>query len=229
MKRFLLLFAFAISTVALLAQAPSGFKFQAVARDVDNNAMATENIAVRVSLLRGGPSGAVSYSERHEVTTTDLGVFDLHIGNGVSLSGDMTTIDWGADNYYLKVDIDPDGGTSYINLGASQLLSVPYAMYANAAGSGGGGGDPTDELQNLIYDPTTQTLTLTDGNSVTLQVGGGGGMPQTLAFDESSRTLTISDGNAITIPGGATGPQGEQGPQGETGAPGPRGEQGPQG
>ncbi|SEQ86092.1 tail fiber domain-containing protein [Neolewinella agarilytica] len=198
MKRLLFSLCAFFLAAGLFAQAPSGFKFQAVARDVDNNAMATENIAVRVSLLKGGPSGSVSYSERHEVTTTDLGVFDLHIGNGVSLSGDMSTIDWGADNYYLKVDMDPNGGTSYVNLGASQLLSVPYAMYATSAGSGGGGGDPTDELQNLIYDPSSQTLTLTDGNSVTLQVGSGGGTDdQTISL--SGTTLSIEGGNAVDL------------------------------
>ena len=209
-----------LTLAGLSAQAPTGFRFQAVARDTDNNAMATDNIAVRVSLLAGGPSGAVSYSERHEVTTTDLGVFDLHIGNGVSLSGDINAIDWGGDNYFLKVDIDPDGGNSYVNLGASQLLSVPYALYAKESGSGGGGGNPTDELQNLIYDPASQTLTLTDGNSVTLQVGGGGGMPQSLSFNNTTRMLTISDGNTIEIPGGATGPQGPEGPEGPAGMDG---------
>ncbi|TXF88223.1 hypothetical protein FUA23_15540 [Neolewinella aurantiaca] len=214
-----------LTLAGLNAQAPSGFRFQAVARDVDNNAMATDNIAVRVSLLAGGPSGSVSYSERHEVTTTDLGVFDLHIGNGSALSGDINTINWGTDNYFLKIDIDPDGGSSYINLGASQLLSVPYALYAKESGSGGGGGDPTDELQNLIYDPGSQTLTLTDGNSVTLQVGGSG-MPQTLAFDNATRQLTISGGNSIEIPGGSPGPQGDAGPVGPQGDPGPQGPQG---
>ncbi|MEM6772698.1 MAG: hypothetical protein AAF597_19120, partial [Bacteroidota bacterium] len=214
---------------ALYAQAPSGFRFQAVARDAMNDVMATDNIAVRVSLLRGGPSGAVGYSERHEVTTTDLGVFDLHIGNGVGLSGDINTLDWGSDSYFLKIDIDPDGGTNYVNLGASQLLSVPYALYAKESGSGGGGGDPTDELQNLLYDPATQTLTLTDGNSVTLQVGGDGGMPQTLAFNAATSELTISNGNTITLPAGVQGEQGPAGPQGAQGPAGPAGPQGPAG
>jgi hypothetical protein len=200
MQRFLVTFLSLLFVASLVAQAPSGFRFQAVARDVDNNAMATDNIAVRVSLLAGGPSGAVAYSERHEVTTTDLGVFDLHIGNGLGLSGDMTTIDWGGDSYFIKIDMDPDGGTSYVNLGASQLLSVPYAMYASSAGNGGGGDDPTDELQNLIYDPATQTLTLTNGNSVTLQVGGGGGSgtdDQTISL--SGTTLSIEGGNAVDL------------------------------
>lgn len=207
-------------SAGLSAQAPAGFRFQAVARDAANDVMTSDNIAVRVSLLRGGPSGAVGYSERHEVTTTDLGVFDLHIGNGAGLSGDMNTLDWGTDTYFLKIDIDPEGGDSYINLGASQLLSVPYALYAKESGSGGGGGDPTDELQNLIYDPDSQTLTLTDGNSVTLQVGGDGGMPQTLTFDEVTGELAISNGNTITLPAGLQGPQGEAGPQGPAGADG---------
>lgn len=225
----LCLLAGMLASDGLFAQAPAGFRFQAVARDAMNDVMATENIAVRVSLLRGGPSGVVNYSERHEVTTTDLGVFDLHIGNGVGLSGDINTLDWGGDSYFLKIDIDPDGGTNYINLGASQLLSVPYALYAKESGSGGGGGDPTDELQNLLYDPATQTLTLTDGNSVTLQVGGDGGMPQTLAFDASTNELTISNGNTITLPAGPQGPEGPAGPQGDQGPAGPQGDQGPAG
>lgn len=188
-----------LTAAGLAAQSPSGFRFQAVARDVDNNAMSSENIAVRVSLLQGGPTGAVAYSERHEVSTTDLGVFDLHIGNGSGLSGDINTIDWGSDTHFLKIDVDPDGGTNYVNLGSSQLLSVPYALYAKESGSGGGG-DPTDELQNLIYDPVTQTLTLTNGNSVTLQVGGGGGGgtdDQTISL--SGTLLSIERGNAVDL------------------------------
>ena len=166
MRLFSVLFLL-LCACGLYAQAPSGFKFQAVARDAMNEAYANDNIAVRVSLVRGSASGVVAYSERHEVTTTDLGVFDLFIGNGVGLSGDFNTIDWGTDSYWIKIDLDPTGGTSYINMGASQLLSVPYALYATESGNGGGG-DPSDELQNLIYDPNTGVLTITDGNSITL-------------------------------------------------------------
>ncbi len=198
MRHAILLFLLFLTSAGLYAQAPSGFRFQAVARDAANDVMATDNIAVRVSLLRGGPSGAVDYSERHEVTTTDLGVFDLHIGNGSALSGDINTIDWGTDSYFLKIDIDPMGGDSYVNLGASQLLSVPYALYAKESGSGNGG-DPTDELQNLIYDPVTQTLTLTDGNSVTLQIGGGGGGTDDQTISLSGTTLSIEGGNAVDL------------------------------
>lgn len=230
MSRILSLCYLLLLAGGLFAQAPSGFKFQAVARDINNQAIATENVAIRVSIVAGGASGTIAYSERHEVTTTDLGVFDLHIGNGFPLSGTFNGVDWAAGTYWLKIDMDSAGGDAYINLGASQLLSVPYALYARESGSGGGGSEP----QNLIYDPTTQTLTITNGNSVTLQ-GGGGGTPQTLSFDPVTLTLSISGGNTVTLPAGAPGPQGPAGamgpagPQGPQGDPGPAGPQGPAG
>jgi hypothetical protein len=182
--------------ISLQAQSPQKFKFQAVARDASGVPYASENIAVRVSLVREGVSGLVDYAERHEVTTSPLGVFDLEIGGGVALSGMFEDADWALYPYYLKIDIDPDGGSSYLNLGTSQLLSVPYAIYASQSGSGGGG-DPTDELQNLIYNPATQTLTLTDGNSVTLSFPGGGSDDQQLTL--SGTTLSIEDGNSVDL------------------------------
>ncbi|MCG8326516.1 MAG: hypothetical protein MI974_02465, partial [Chitinophagales bacterium] len=182
--------------ISVQAQSPQKFKFQAVARDASGVPYASENIAVRVSLVRDGVSGLVDYSERHEVTTSPLGVFDLEIGGGVAISGIFENAQWGNYPYYLKIDIDPNGGNNYLNLGTSQLLSVPYAIYAGQSGNGGGG-DPTDELQNLIYNPATQTLTLTDGNSVTLSFPGGGSDDQILTL--SGTTLSIEDGNSIDL------------------------------
>ena len=222
----------------LFAQAPAGFRFQAVARNTMNDVMITENIAVRVSLLRGGPAGAVGYSERHEVTTTDLGVFDLHIGNGLGLSGDINTLDWGSDSYFLKIDIDPDGGTDYVNLGASQLLSVPYALYAKESGSGGGG-----MPQILTFDETTRELTISDGNTIMLPAGMQGEQgPQGPQGPEGPEGPQGPQGPAGSNgvdgaqgpvgpegPAGPQGPQGDQGPAGANGSPGPEGPQGPVG
>jgi len=180
---------------SLQAQSPQKFKFQAVARDASGTVYDSENIAVRVSLVRGGVSGLVDYAERHEVTTSPLGVFDLEIGGGLPQTGAFSDADWANHPYYLKIDIDPDGGSNYLNLGTSQLLSVPYAIYAGE--SGNGGGNPTDELQNLIYDPATQTLTLTDGNSVTLSFPGSSTDDQQLSL--MGTTLSIEDGNSVDL------------------------------
>ena len=192
------------ASLSAVAQAPIGFNFQAVARDADNNILSEQLIAVRVSLLRGSETGPASFTERHEVRTSEYGVFDLAVGNGEIVSGSFDAVDWGSASYYLKIDLDPNGGSNYVDMGASELLSVPYALYANTAGNGGGTGgsgvgtteDPTDELQSLIYDPVTHTLTITDGNSVALQTG----------KDEQKLTLTgttleISNGNTVDLSG----------------------------
>ncbi|MEL7251914.1 MAG: tail fiber domain-containing protein [Bacteroidota bacterium] len=219
--KILSLFLFLFTAITLSAQAPKQFKFQAIARDAMGSPYNNANLAVRVSMVRDGASGFIDYSERHVITTSPLGVFDLAIGNGSPISGSMEDVDWANHPYYLKIDIDPNGGTNYLNLGTSQLLSVPYAIYAGESGNGGGG-NPTDELQELEYDPITQTLTLTNGNSVILEIGEGNDN-QTLSFDATNGELSISNGNTINIPAGTPGPAGPQGPQGETGPVGPQG------
>ncbi len=170
--------------------------FHTVARDAGGTPYASVNLGVRISLVRDGVSGLIDYSERHQVTTSPLGVFDLEIGGGLPISGAFADADWANHPYYLKVDIDPTGGTNYMNLGTSQLLSVPYAIYAGEAGNGGGGGDPTDELQNLIYNPSMQTLTLTNGNSVTLSLPSGTDA-QTLSL--TGTELSIENGNTVDL------------------------------
>jgi len=195
MKPYLVLGAILALALPLLGQSPQKFKFQAVARDASGQPYTSDNLGVRISLVRDGVSGLIDYAERHVVTTSPLGVFDLEIGGGLPISGTFADADWANHPYYLKVDIDPDGGTNYMNLGTSQLLSVPYAIYAGAAGNGGGG-DPTDELQNLIYNPATQTLTLTNGNTVTLNFPTGTDA-QHLSLNGTN--LSIENGNTIDL------------------------------
>lgn len=167
MRQYLLLGVLLALTLPLFGQSPQKFKFQAVARDISGQPYANVDLGVRISLVRDAVSGQIDYAERHVVTTSSLGVFDLEIGGGQTISGAFTDASWANHPYYLKIDIDPDGGANYVNLGTSQLLSVPYAIYAGEAGNAGDG-DSTDELQTLIYDPDLQTLALTNGNVVNL-------------------------------------------------------------
>jgi hypothetical protein len=69
--------------------------------------------------------------------TSDLGLFTLQVGKGIPLIGNMSNLDWSSNAYYLKVAMDPNGGYNYQEMGTSQLLSVPYALYALESGDGG--------------------------------------------------------------------------------------------
>ena len=78
--------------------------------------------------------GTAVYVENHFINTDALGLFNLNVGTGGVQSGTFASIDWSNDNYYLKVGLDASGGTNFVTMGTTQLLSVPYALYAKSAG-----------------------------------------------------------------------------------------------
>ena len=116
---FALLIAAAISA---LAQAPQGFGYQAVVRGADNAIVANTDITVTISILQGSADGTAVYSETHTTTTNANGLFGIVVGEGTT-TDDFSAIDWSTGVYFLKVE--SEYGTS-----TTQLLSVPYAMYA---------------------------------------------------------------------------------------------------
>lgn len=138
MKKVLLTVGILLGCHLVSAQAPEKMSYQAVMRNTGGQLLINQNIGVKVSVLQGSSSGTVVYSERLTGTTNTNGLVSLEIGSGTVLSGTFSTINWASGNYYLKTETDPTGGTTYSIAGTSQLLSVPYAMYAKTSGSSGG-------------------------------------------------------------------------------------------
>jgi len=118
---------------SIFAQSPEAFKYQAIARDASGNVIANQNVSFRISILKTSETGTPVYVETHNLTTNNFGLVNLNIGNGSPVSGNFSTIDWSTDKYYIKVEMDAAGGTSYQSMGTSQLLSVPYALNAKSA------------------------------------------------------------------------------------------------
>jgi hypothetical protein len=148
MKKITLLstLCFLLLTLVVNAQTPpNAFNYSAVARNAAGQPIATTTIGIQITILKTSPTGVSQYSENHFVNTDAFGLFNLVIGAGAVQSGSMATIDWSNDNYYLKVGMDATGGTNFLIMGTTQLLSVPYALHAKTAesivggGSGGGG------------------------------------------------------------------------------------------
>ncbi|MCD9015793.1 tail fiber domain-containing protein [Parachryseolinea silvisoli] len=123
------IFFFAIISLNAWAQAPTGFKYQAVLRDAAGQAKANSTSLVAIRIVQGNAAGQAVYTENHHATATETGLINLTIGEGNDRSNDLATIDWSAGPYFLEVSID---GQLY---GASQLMSVPYALYALKAGT----------------------------------------------------------------------------------------------
>ena len=158
---FLPLILVAISAM-LMAQTPQALNYQAVARNISGAPIPNQAIGVQFQILQGSSTGASVYTETHSVMTNSLGLFNLQIGAGDVVSGSFDAINWDSSSYYLKVGIDPNGGTTYEDLGIpSQMLSVPYALMAE---------NVAVEKQTLSL--TGNELKISQGNSVVLPLGG---------------------------------------------------------
>jgi microcystin-dependent protein len=119
----------------LLAQSPEAFKYQAVVRSGSGDVISETTVSLQVSILQGSDEGTPVYVETFAPITNAYGLISVDIGTGTVESGDFAAIDWSGGPYFIKSEMDPEGGTSYTDLGAEQLMSVPYALYASVADS----------------------------------------------------------------------------------------------
>jgi hypothetical protein len=134
MKRINLIVFLLLLTVILSAQ-PNLMNFQGVARDKSGQVAGYKNISLQIHVIAGEAFDAPEYTEVHKVTTSQFGVFNIHIGAGNPVYGSFSDIKWGLGNHYVKVEMDMSGGGNFKDLGTTQLLSVPYAFHAQTAGS----------------------------------------------------------------------------------------------
>ncbi len=134
MKNIFLAFSL-LMCFSLFGQAPEAFKYQSILRDVNGAEISNQTVSLRISVHDNTPNGLIIYQESHQVTTNNFGLFSLSVGLGNPLIGTFTAIDWGTNSKYIQIEADLTGGTNFISFGTSELLSVPYALYAKNATS----------------------------------------------------------------------------------------------
>jgi len=237
------------------AQVPQGFSYQAVVRDANNELITNKTIGVKVSLLQGSEYGNVIYSETHSPVTNGNGLLTLAVGGGKVISGEFATIDWSKFPYFIKTEIDLNGGIDYSLTTTSQLLSVPYAMYAGNSKPGPKGdkgdqgpqgepgkdgvpgqgpkGDPGDKGEKGDPGlPGQDGVQGPKGDPGEKGDKGDAGLPgQDGAQGPKGDQGDKGDKGDAGLPGqdGVQGPKGDQGDKGDPGLPGQDGVQGPKG
>lgn len=122
-----------LSTTILIAQAPSKFNYQAAVRNSNGTVLINQAVNFKFSILTGSVSGVAVYSESNLVTTNISGMVNINIGTGNLISGNLNNIDWSSNLYFLKIEMDINGGNTFVNMGTQQLVSVPYALDAKVA------------------------------------------------------------------------------------------------
>ena len=135
------------------AQSPEKFTYQSIIKNSSGYLLKSQDVGLKISVLFNSSNGIAVYSEEHTVESNDNGLVTLIIGEGVS-SDVFSDIDWGGGEYFLKVEVDPEGGVNYVMEQTSQLLSVPYALYAGNSGSN------LNLLGQDYINLTGQTLTI---------------------------------------------------------------------
>ncbi len=189
MKKLTYLVLALLITMGAFAQNTKRFNYQAVIRDGSGGILANQQVVLKIEIIQGELPGTILYTEEWDVETSALGLVNLQIGEGNP--DEFESINWAADPFFISVTVDDE------YLGTSQLLSVPFAMYAhnvinddvNDADS-----DPNNEIQDITL--IGNQLSISDGSTVTLP--NGGSSSQTLSI--SGHKLSISGGNSITLP-----------------------------
>ena len=157
-----------IVTVTIAAQASQGFNYQATVRNNAGVLIINKSVSFKFNIIPTSASGTAVYSESQTVTTDDLGQVSLVIGKGTATTGTFATIDWATGTYYLGIELNT--GNGFVAMGATQLLSVPYALYAKNAG----GALPIGtEKGQILYWNGTAWVDLTANQTLTLEVGPG--------------------------------------------------------
>ncbi|MBP5412791.1 MAG: fibronectin type III domain-containing protein, partial [Bacteroidales bacterium] len=191
-KNYILLVSIVLMCVAtLFAQAPQGFTYQAVVRNSKGQLVSNTPVGVRISILQGSSTGALVYSDEYRPQTNANGLFSIIIGSGMN---SISIVDWTQGPYFLKSEVDPDGGNNYTITTMQQLLSVPYALHAQTAGSVAGGIN-YDSISNR---PVNISYFTNDAGYLTSYT-------ETQVLSMNGDTLFLTGGSYVVIPTGFSG------------------------
>lgn len=168
MKHLITLIALLLLILSSRAQVPNAIPYQAVARNSSGAILASTNISVRFTVRDSIATGVIKYRETHAVTTTTQGMFSLNIGQGTPVTGTFNGINWGVNSKFMQVEMDQAGGSSYIELGTQQMLSVPYALHAGSASNITNNGSAI--INNVLITTNTPVYT---PNTPSAYTGGG--------------------------------------------------------
>ena len=192
MKKLYLFLIFILATFAVIAQTPQKMTYQAVVRNSANALIANQNVSARISIVQGSATGTVIYTETHQVTTNANGLMTVEIGGGTVVTGTFDHINWASGPYFLLTEIDPEGGINYSITTSQQLMSVPYALFAQEAANGFTGN--YDDLSNIPnFAPVA---TSGDYNDLTNKPT----IPSYQVLSISHDTLYLTNGGFVKLP-----------------------------
>ena len=223
MRKFYTFIGAVLLSASLWAQAPQKFSYQAIVRNASSTLVVNQKVGTRISILQTSVTGVVVYTERHEPTSNENGLIALEIGGGTVIFGDFTEIDWAKGPFYVRTETDPTGGTDYTIYGESQLLSVPYALFAANTTPGVAGPAGIDGKNGIDGAVGPQGATGLTGPAGKDGIDGKNGVDGAVGPQGATGLTGPTGKDGID---GKNGIDGAVGPQGTIGLTGPAGKDG---
>ncbi len=217
MKKYIILsiIFLACNSASFSQGSPNGINYQAVARDLSGNPIANQTVNLKIFITNA--TGLVEYyKEDQTAVTNQFGLFTLVIGQGQNkVGGPLNSLPWGSTALFIKFEINGQPSSS------QQLISVPYAFYADNAGNGGVVG-PTGP-QGTQGPTGLKGVTGITGATGVIGTTGVTGTTGTTGLTGTTGTTGTTGLTGSTGPTGTTGTTGLTGPTGLTGTTGPTG------
>lgn len=132
MKKIIALPFLFLCVFSAIAQSPQAIPYQAVLRNTDGSVIANQTVTITFTIHNNAVDGTTEYQENHSTTSNALGLINLNVGQGTPSVGTFSAINWGSGTKFLQVAMN--NGNGNIDLGTQQMLSVPYALYAENVG-----------------------------------------------------------------------------------------------
>ncbi len=210
MKYILLALVCCFSFMHIKAQAPQGIPYQSIIRNGNGNLLINQSVQVRFSIHNSTMSGNIVYQETHVTATSAAAMIILTIGQGTPVIGNFSTINWGNGAKFMQVELDATGGNNYVDLGTQQMMSVPFALYAETAGNGTQGATGPTGMQGI------QGLTGATGATGSQGIQGIQGLTGAIGTQGIQGNQGIQGIQGLTGPTGALGTAGVAGTNGKT-------------
>jgi hypothetical protein len=123
-----------LSSTLSVAQSQNTISYQTLVRSKSGQIITFTKFDFTIEIFHKSKTLPPIYTEEHTIFTNYDGLASLEIGNGIRLTGNYNQIDWSDGPYYVGTKIIGYNGNSDIDLGVTQLLSVPFALYAQKSG-----------------------------------------------------------------------------------------------
>lgn len=127
MKIFKIIIFFLL-TQSIFGQVSSTFSYQGYLINNEGQAIKNSQVEFVISISKDDQNSEVYYNEVKDINTSDDGIFNLIVGEGIPVTGAFNDIDWLGGVPYITIEYDLNNGQGLQSLGTTRFNAVPFCF-----------------------------------------------------------------------------------------------------